>query len=298
MQKAGGFGHCLFGRSPCEQIVRMASVATMICRELGAKHGDCRRYLMLQRDVDVTSALHQTLCPDDSHPDIVSSLLQGERAARLAAFDQEFEGALGDYLTQHKRLTKIPGAVLRIQRWYQMCRVWRRYRRFLRAIKQFRGRGFRICFRAWQITAAAEVNCRSVVLGRIMVAWRVTSRNAAIWDEESAVLFLETSRVGGCPQQALFILCNDKLMWRRCAIEHNWGKGYRSGRPVPTREHAMVVQTIRRISMHGLKERVRRWKKRVMWCKGRRLKSRECLARIFDKRRKEKFVLKFQMWHR
>lgn len=109
--------------------------------------------------------------------------------------------ALGDYLSQHKRLAKIPGAVLRIQRWYQMCRVWRRYRRFLRAIKQFRGRGFRICFRAWQIMTVAEVNCRSVVLGRIIVAWRVTSRNAAVWDEESAVLFLETSRAGGCPQQ-------------------------------------------------------------------------------------------------
>jgi hypothetical protein len=177
-------------------------------------------------------------------------------------------------------------------------RMWRRYRRFLKAMRSFQLRGFRICMRSWHLISVAEANCRCVCLHKIVVKWRTLARNAAIWDEECAVLFLESARAGGCPQQALFVMCTDKLMWRRAKIEHNWGRGWRSGRPVPTREHAMVVQAIRRTSMWNLKDRMTRWKKRILWCKQRRRRAQAKLGEIFDKRRKEKFWLKFVVWRR
>jgi hypothetical protein len=144
----------------------------------------------------------------------------------------------------------------------------------------------------------AEVNCRCVSLHKIVVKWRMLARNSAVWDEECAVLFLETARAGKCPQHALFVMCTDKTMWRRAKMEHNWGRGWRSGRPVPTREHAMVVQAIRRVCISNLKERVRRWRKRVMWCKQRRWEGHKKLGEVFDKRRREKFWLKFVIWRR
>lgn len=217
---------------------------------------------------------------------------------RKSAAAERLDEKLNEFLGNHKRVTSMPKMAVRIQKWWRMTKRWRNYRRFRKSVKLFKQGSLILCIKSWRLTTLADACFRENLCVKILGGWRVLARNSMIWDEESALIFLECTRVGGIPQRALFLNINDNNVFRRAGMEHNFGKGYKHGRPLPTREHVLVVQCLRRTMMRMAKLRLRRWAKWVMWKKDQSDQGVRKLEMVYQQRREEKFVLKFLMWSR
>ena len=202
------------------------------------------------------------------------------------------------YLNQYVFESKLPRVAVELQKWWRMTISRVKYKRFRRAIALFQNRFAMLCLKHWRWVCVAEDIRRHRVIGKPLWAWRLLSRNTLIWDEETAVIFLECARVRGLPQRPLFTEVSDKEIFVRAGKEHNYGQGYMFGRPLKTREHVMVVQLIRRVLMKSAKTRLMRWRKRAMWSLRQIGKGRSMLEGTVQALKDEKHRLSFIMWRR
>jgi hypothetical protein len=235
----------------------------------------------------------------DEFASLGRDLLQKDPTTSVGDFDEsQFDKQLAEYLRDVRRAAELPRYVTRVQRWWRMISQRRKFRRFKVATRIFRNRAHHQLIKGWQFVALAENWMRGTIQANHLQAWRMLARNSSIWNEESALIFVQCMRAGTVLQQALFLECNDKRTFRRAALEYNWGRGWKFGRPLPTREHVMVVQVLRHKIMWSAKQRIRRWRKYLMWRKHQRGRATEKLRSANDQRFNQKFVIMVVMWYR
>ena len=215
-----------------------------------------------------------------------------------AAFDADFDAKLELYLAQHRTLHKMPGAAVAIQSWWRMLCSRKRLRAFLAASRIFRKRSVAACVRAWRVTVEVERGVVEATRAKFLAAWKALARNVAIWEEEAALIFLECARKGGLPQRALFLECNDRRVYGKCGLEYNWGRGWKHGRPVPPRTHAMIVQVLRRKMIWSCRQRLRRWRRAVSSQTQRSRQAVQALATLEASLLRARAWLALVMWHR
>ena len=212
--------------------------------------------------------------------------------------EREFDRSLESFLSDVRREAQLPRVITKVQKWWRMKMQRRKFLRFKSATRLFCNRSQMQIMKAWHFVATAQNWERGTLLSNHLSAWRMLARNSTNWSEESAVIFVECMRAQAALQQALFLELNDKRVFRRAGVEYNWGRGWKFGRPLPTREHVMVVQVLRHKLMWLAKSRVRRWYKYLVWRHSQRATATTKLKCWLRERLNQKGVLCMIMWHR
>jgi hypothetical protein len=228
-----------------------------------------------------------------------ADVLSGDPTQCAGDFDEsEFDRSLATYLDEVRRQSELPKAIVMLQKWWRMEHQRRKFQRFKAATRVFCQRAILQVVKGWHFSAMAENQLRYAMLNNHLCAWRTLARNCATWAEESALIFVECMRRETALQQALFLECNDKRIFRRAGMDYNWGQGWKFGRPLPTRQHVMVVQALRRKILWSTRMRIRRWYKYVIWRENQRSHATKKLQRVVESRRHQKFILQYIMWYR
>ena len=228
-----------------------------------------------------------------------ADVLSGDPTQCAGDFDEsEFDRSLAAYLDEVRRQSELPSAVTMLQKWWRMERQKRKFQRFKAATRVFCQRALLQVFKGWHFGAMAENQLRYAMLNNHLAAWRALARNSAAWAEESALIFVECMRRETALQQALFLECNDKRVFRRAGMDYNWGQGWKFGRPLPTRQHVMVVQALRRKILWSARMRIHRWHKYLIWREDQRSRATEKLQCVVESRRYQKFIIQYIMWYR
>ena len=226
-------------------------------------------------------------------------VLSGDPTQCAGDFNEsKFDRSLATYLDEVRRQSELPKAIVMLQKWWRMEHQRRKFQRFKAATRVFCQRAILQVVKGWHFSAMAENQLRYAMLNNHLCAWRTLARNCATWAEESALIFVECMRRETALQQALFLECNDKRIFRRAGMDYNWGQGWKFGRPLPTRQHVMVVQALRRKILWSTRMRIRRWHKYLIWRENQRSHATEKLQRVVEGRRYQKFILQYIMWYR
>eukprot|EP00960_Hanusia_phi_P034466 751089-Hanusia_phi.AAC.6 len=248
--------------------------------------------------IETTAVADRSDLPHSRHSD--EKFAENESVGEVTNNDSMTgdETDVSSFLNEFKRASKAPEQALKIQRWWKMMRMMHKYRRFRKACRTIRNRYYGSILRNWCMTAYVSKHVRLSQLQSNFSSWSALVRDSIIWNEESAMIFLACSRAGGGFHRELFLRLNDKSTYRRAGMDYNWGKGWKFGRPLPTREHVVVAQLLRRIFLWSTRWRMRRWSKYVLGCRSQKNQAIKKLEVLGDERRHYRFWLKFHMWRR
>jgi hypothetical protein len=214
-------------------------------------------------------------------------------------FNEElFDQRLAAYLNQERWKADCTRAVLKLQNWWRMKFQRFKFLRFKAATRVFCNRAQILAIKGWHMAVCAESWMRGLIASKHLDGWRMLARNSAYWSEESAFIFVECMRAQSALQLALFLECNDKRIFRRAGIDYNWGQGWKFGRPLPPREHVMVVQVLRHTMMWSARMRMRRWHKYLQWRHHQRAEAYQKIQDVCNDRLNQMFRLDFIMWYR